>query len=450
MSRAVVIGGSIAGLAAARVLAEHYDEVTIIERDRFPSLPHPRRGTPQDRHAHVLLARGVQELEALFPGFLDQATQAGAVVCDYGAEIVQVQRTQHALAPRQPDGFVTLFATRPCLEAVLRAALHAVAPHVRFVEGVRVTGLMRDRQRIAGVQARGQPGPIAADLVVDASGATSALDTWLRAVDLPPPPTAYGQPDDRTWYASQRVSQPVQPVDRWWRGAVIDFALPTYPVTGYLFPAEERQWVVTLSGPHARPADAPPQSPAAFGALLSREMPLLVPVLADATPSSEVARFIAPRYRYRECDCWPGRPAGLLVVGDALWHAPPIFGQGITLAVLAAAELRRVLATHGPSEAMPHAFFLAMRKWEVQSWAICKWFVAQLPTPATAAVLPPLYFDAMAELLWVAQRDPAVRQRVRQVSNLLVRPDELFAPDMLARVQADRLIRRYEAELEEW
>ena len=315
-----------------------------------------------------------------------------------------------------------------------------------------MTGLVRDQQRICGVQARGQPGPITADLVVDASGATSALGTWLRAVDLPPPPTVYNQPDERMWYASQWVHQPAQPPARWWRGAVVNFAfaLPMYPVTGCLFPVEEQQWVVTLSGPYTQPADAPLQSQDAFNALLSREFPLLVPVLAHATPSNEVAVFVAPRYRYRQCDRWPGRPAGILIVGDALWHAPPILGQGMTLAVLAATELRRVLAIHGPSSAMPHAFFTAIRKWDIQSWTICKWFADQLPRSASAAMLPPLYFNTTTELVWVAQRDPAVRQRVRQVSNLLVRPDTLFAPDMLARVQADRLLRRYEVELEAW
>src|SRR5262249_49154621 len=55
---AVVIGGSMAGLLAARVLARHFECVTVLERDHFPAAPAPRKGTPQARHAHVLLGRG--------------------------------------------------------------------------------------------------------------------------------------------------------------------------------------------------------------------------------------------------------------------------------------------------------------------------------------------------------------------------------------------------------
>ena len=33
---AVVIGGSIAGLAAAGVLARHFERVTLLERDEYP------------------------------------------------------------------------------------------------------------------------------------------------------------------------------------------------------------------------------------------------------------------------------------------------------------------------------------------------------------------------------------------------------------------------------
>ena len=66
--RAVVIGASLAGLLAARVLRDAFDEVVLVERDRIPVRPEPRSGVPQARHIHVLLVRGAQILEALFPG----------------------------------------------------------------------------------------------------------------------------------------------------------------------------------------------------------------------------------------------------------------------------------------------------------------------------------------------------------------------------------------------
>jgi glycine/D-amino acid oxidase-like deaminating enzyme len=57
-NHAVVIGGSIAGLLAARVLADHFEHITLIERDRLPERPQPRKGVPQASHVHVMLVKG--------------------------------------------------------------------------------------------------------------------------------------------------------------------------------------------------------------------------------------------------------------------------------------------------------------------------------------------------------------------------------------------------------
>ena len=75
---AVVLGASMGGLLAARVLADFYETVTVVERDVLPETSANRRGVPQGRHVHLLLARGSQVLDELFPGFLDELVAAGA------------------------------------------------------------------------------------------------------------------------------------------------------------------------------------------------------------------------------------------------------------------------------------------------------------------------------------------------------------------------------------
>src|SRR5262249_15611283 len=81
-SHALVIGAGMGGLIAARVLAEHYDRVTILERDGLPLEAEPRKGVPHGRHAHGLLARGREVLEDLFPGLTDGLIDAGAIPID--------------------------------------------------------------------------------------------------------------------------------------------------------------------------------------------------------------------------------------------------------------------------------------------------------------------------------------------------------------------------------
>ena len=83
---AVVVGGGVAGLLAARVLADHFERVTVLERDRFPDTPSARRGAPQARHVHVLLHRGLLALETLFPGVSSELTTAGASLLDAAAD----------------------------------------------------------------------------------------------------------------------------------------------------------------------------------------------------------------------------------------------------------------------------------------------------------------------------------------------------------------------------
>lgn len=75
---AVVVGGSLAGLLAAHVLAAHVDRVTVVERDRFSEAPEPRPGVPQSRHIHVLLEGGQTAQETLLPGFLQDSSSTAS------------------------------------------------------------------------------------------------------------------------------------------------------------------------------------------------------------------------------------------------------------------------------------------------------------------------------------------------------------------------------------
>jgi len=77
---AAVLGASMAGLLAARVLADAYRRVTIVERDPLPQSGLDRKGVPQGRHAHALLPRGAQILDELFPGLLADLVADGVPV----------------------------------------------------------------------------------------------------------------------------------------------------------------------------------------------------------------------------------------------------------------------------------------------------------------------------------------------------------------------------------
>src|SRR4051812_28577957 len=169
---AVVAGGSIAGLLAARVLSDHFQAVTLVERDALAHTPRPRKGVPQGPHAHILLLRGQAILQSLFSGFADELCRAGAVRINSGQELAWY----HAGSLRaQFENDLPLFSmSRPLLEATIANRICDL-PNVRVLENAAVTGFRTDgRRTITGVQvktrdASKQTQEIEADLVVDAT-----------------------------------------------------------------------------------------------------------------------------------------------------------------------------------------------------------------------------------------------------------------------------------------
>lgn len=189
--RAVVLGGSIAGLLAARVLADFHGEVLVVDRDRFTG-PGVRQSVPQGRHAHGLLARGQQAMEELFPGLTDELRGAGVPVGDVSARM-RWYVGGHRLRPG-PTGLLVVGAARPVLEHHVRARVAAL-PNVTFVEGHDIAGLAAtaDGGRVTGVHVQeraegSEPRRLDAALVVDATGRGSRAPKWLRDLGYPEVP----------------------------------------------------------------------------------------------------------------------------------------------------------------------------------------------------------------------------------------------------------------------
>ena len=188
---AVVIGASMAGLLAARVLADAYERVTVIERDRLPVGIEARRGVPQGAHAHTLLPRGQACLEELLPGIVAELIAAGAPT--YAAmNEMRVVLGGHPFA-RAELGARSLIASRPLLEGHVRRRVRALA-NVELRDRIDALGLEpgADGQRIAGVRVLSRADSSAAetlqaDLVVCATGRGARVPAWLEALGHPRP-----------------------------------------------------------------------------------------------------------------------------------------------------------------------------------------------------------------------------------------------------------------------
>jgi hypothetical protein len=207
---AVVIGGSIAGMLAARALAPHFERVTVLERDNLPASPGPRIGVPQARHVHTLLMGGYGAIESLVPGFDAALEAAGAPRIDWPLD--SRVHSQYGWWPRYASDLVSRFASRDLIEHTVRT-LVIWTSGIMVEQGTDAIGLHATRTGVGGVRVRrrgsgagNEPEVIQADLVVDASGRSSRLPAWLEEVGYPQPPEVTVDP--QVGYASRDYQLP--------------------------------------------------------------------------------------------------------------------------------------------------------------------------------------------------------------------------------------------------
>ena len=308
--RAVVVGASMAGLLAARVLTDSYGQVTVIDRDELPGTPTHRRGVPHGRHLHALAARGQQALEELLPGLTAELVAEGAPVGDLLGD-ARFYLSGHRLRQAH-SGLVLLCASRPLLEHHVRARLRTL-PNLRFLDRCDVVGLVAspDGRRVTGVRVLRRADGSAeelldADLVVDASGRGSRTPAWLEALGYPPPQRE--QVRIGLSYATRTYRLPAGALDG--DLAMLVAATPQHPRTGAMQRLEGDRWMLTLAGILG---DDPPTDPDGFVEFArSLRFPDVWESIRDAEPLDDPVAFRFPasvRHRYERAAPFPSRLA---------------------------------------------------------------------------------------------------------------------------------------------
>ena len=398
---AVVIGASIAGLCAARVLSDFYQRVTVFERDELPALPSNRTAVPQGRHVHLLMARGAMEFEELFPGLLDGMVAAGVPILENRPDCIHFGAAGHVLGTGQTlrDQFTAYVPSRPQLEWQIRQRVYKISNVEIQHRSVAQPRFDFDAQRVTGVlldSDADEPDFVAADLVVDAAGRGTRLPVWLEQ-------WGYQRPPEKTvdvgiGYASHQFLLPEGAIRE---RVIVAGASRQQPLGLGLLGYEDGGWVLTTFGvakvepPHTFPemlalakkllpdgairervivAGASREQPRGLGllgyedgtwtlttfgvakvepphtfpemlALANTLLPeRIATALQQAEPVGEVAfhRYPVSRWRrYHELDRFP---AGILPLGDAVASFDPTYGQGMTMTSLQAGHLRRALA----------------------------------------------------------------------------------------------------------
>lgn len=440
---AIVIGGSMGGLLAARVLADHYDRVTVLERDALPIGPDPRKGTPQARHIHVLLTAGRRVLERLYPGLIQDLVAAGAE--DYDAIADMEWLSPAGPAVRFPSDIRLLGATRDLIEWGVRTRT-AADGRIKVRTGVDVSGLRFDSTgaRVVGLNIEDRTGTektaeqLDADLVVDSAGRGSRVPQWLEAANYPRPRETVV--NGFLGYASRLVRPPAG----WkadWKTFYVQCAPPARRRGGVIATVEGGRWIVTLVGGGK---DYPPTEEASFRAFAqSLHDPRFAEAYEAAEPLTPIIGTKTTENRVRHYEELTRRPEGLLVTGDAACAFNPVYGQGMSAAAVGAEALGRCLAECRPGRTvgLPAQFQKRLAKANTRPWLLAtgedyRYTEAEGPPPGRLSKLTHRYLDRIIAL---AARSPRVRRRFMEVIHLVRSPASLFAPGLLARAAFTRV-----------
>ncbi|MCM4084304.1 FAD-dependent monooxygenase [Paractinoplanes hotanensis] len=427
---AIVIGGSVAGLLAARALHASYERVTVLDRDSLPAEPLARRGVPQGRHVHGVTARGAAGLETLFPGFLGELTAAGAPHADALGDY-HYYLDGHKLARATADT-PNYLATRPLIESLIRKRAGSLG-NVAVVDSTEAVGLLIEGSRVTGVRVRpvnedGAERDMRADLVVDAAGRGSRAVAWLSELGYPTPDETVVRTN--VVYVTRHFQlKPGQPGGR---HAVVSGAYPANPRSGAAVQQENGQIAVFLAGilGDEPPTDA--EGMLAFASTLAA--PEIAEVLRTAVPIDDAAKMRNPASSLKHFDKLDRYLDGFLVVGDAMGNFNPLYGQGITVAVLEA-ELLESLLRDGDHR-LAQRYFAEAAQLLAEPWALATG--SDLRFPGVDGVRSPedeqagRYLDALRA---AAATDPSVGAAFLRVANMLAPIASLFDPALAARVQ---------------
>jgi 2-polyprenyl-6-methoxyphenol hydroxylase-like FAD-dependent oxidoreductase len=353
-SRAVVLGGSTAGLCAAGAVSAYFDEVVVVERDALPADAAHRRGAPQSKHPHFLLNSGRRAMNRIFPGYESALIEAG------GLHMMPSMVTAHCegvgWVPRRASTMTMVYGSRILIERVLRDKARERA-NITILEGASVTGIETTRGgapdgRVIGAWiaggASGEAGRLLeADLIVDAMGRGSSVSSWLTAAGWPEVPVH--TLDANVTYTSRWFQKPAdasRPASWWWQQMSL---MPTndsrpHPVEhDYLcqiFPIEGDRVIVTMGSWGQRM----PRTIDEFDRAAERtRAPAFARAMRQCEPLSEVFVTRSTGNKWRRFDQLSCPPLGLLVVGDSICAFNPFYAQGMSSAARSAVLLAEML-----------------------------------------------------------------------------------------------------------
>jgi 2-polyprenyl-6-methoxyphenol hydroxylase-like FAD-dependent oxidoreductase len=439
---AIVIGGSIAGLFATRVLSDYFETVTLVERDRIIPNQGEHPGVPQSGHAHILLAKGLDIASQLFPDLVDSLKQNGATELNFSEEV----RWHHfgGYKVRCRGRVSVLSQSRALLEAQVRQRVEKLS-NVILLSQHTVEDLLTtpDHTQVIGVRFKPNaqadyPECLSADLVVDTTGRNSRAPQWLSSMGYKTPKET--EVTVNVGYTSRIYRQNAKKLE--YKGCIISANPPQGMRGGVIAPIEGDRWIVTLAG---YLGDYPPAEDKAF-LNFSRSLPTpdIYDFITNSEPLSEPIPYKFASSLRRHYEKLTQFPEGYLVLGDALCSFNPIFGQGMTVAALEAQALGDCLREHSNGiKGLAQNFFTKAARIIDIPWSMATGEDIRYPEViGERSFKISLLNWYISRIYRAAHHDPCVYDSFLQVMHMMRSPIILFNPVLMTRILKTSLLHR--------
>ena len=431
-NKAIVIGGSIAGMLSARVLSDYFERVVICDRDKLPETPQARRGVPQSVQPHVLFTKGYRLLTEFFPHIESRFEQHGVLSIDWAREFKHYVNGHWGIEAAEASDIVSLTCSRYLLEWVIRQELQQL-PEIEILSESKVAGLVYDEEteRVTGVQL--QSIELSADLVVDASGRSSSASEWLAAIGQTSAPETVVNP--HLGYATRRYKLP-EDLKPNWKVMLISQTPPKDTRLGYLARIENNELIATLGGYNK---DFPPLEDRGFLEFAqSLAQPDFYRAIADATPTSSIYAHRATANRRRDYDKIK-LPAGFIALGDAVCALCPVYGQGMTVSALGAKTLQEWLSKSSKSKLDNNRFQKQLAKSNSFHWMLATSQDARFPATvggksSKGGIVDRLMTGYMNKLIAKSAVEPDLHLKFLEIAHLLRSPLHFYHPAVVWQV----------------
>ncbi|KAG8971214.1 hypothetical protein FRC05_011408 [Tulasnella sp. 425] len=356
--RAIVCGGSFAGLMTARMLTDHFEEVVVIEAEETFE-DGSRKGTNLMQH-NQLHAFGVLVLSTwrkLWPDADNYIKEAD------GRVTLCNNNLYYGRAVNLPPGFSHEWVNfcRPTAEAVLRK-MARTHPRIRFVHG-SVTGLIPSKDgsdtvtgvtyKLLGALATEEEQPLDGAFVVDATGLACRGSKWIDSLGYQSPRRDYYDPYGA--YTTAVVQLTPEAI------AKIPWPKP-YNEVGWILavPCEvgfetRSNYITRWDGDRIsflqstfNDAEQTPKTKAEVYAW-ARSLPMepwqetLLDIMEEDIEDMEIYRCRLGQFYHLRYDLSKRLPQNFVPIGDAVMKLNPVYGQGGTKACMDVCSLDGVL-----------------------------------------------------------------------------------------------------------